>query len=66
MEEKFYDCFLNGRWFGMASGATISEAYLSLPFNEFPHWRKARLVEWFGRNDPRNCVTSGGLVDDPR
>lgn len=60
-----YDIFYNGQWIGMATGYGQYAAFKMVKRSLPEIADRCKLIRWYGRKDPRNCKTSGGLVDDP-
>lgn len=63
---RFWDVFVDGHWQGMAEGDGADAARtMYMRCRPGVSATQLRLTKWFGRFDPRNCVTSGGKVPDP-
>lgn len=63
---QFWDVFVDGRWAGMVEGDDADAARtVYMRCRPGISATQLRLTKWFGCNDDRNCVTSGGLVPDP-
>lgn len=62
---RYWDMFYRGRWIGMAAGVDLSKAVKMAERGHPGVKDQIKYAEWFGRNDERNCITSGGKVSNP-